>query len=115
MGKEGGEKDARVAPAPRDPLKSRGLASENPDITSRWTRPPQLVGWTVGIRTPLSDGIVLTIGFGGRRRPDVVFGWGPDVGAFGDFLQKNPRSVALDGIAGGLEGPEDETKKRNNV
>ena len=30
--------------------------------------------WTVGIRTPLSNGIVLTMGFGGRRRPDVVRG-----------------------------------------
>ena len=44
---------------------------------------------TVGIRTPLSDGIVLTIGFGGRRRPDVVLMVGhPGVVWFSGFLSK---------------------------
>ena len=107
--------------------------------------------WTVGIQLPLSDVQVLTMGFGGRRRPDlvsidtptqafsgfrrksrtmsakekakhfrgaimrafyrvailrgrrrpdVVFGWGPDVGAFGDFLQKIPAAPLLAALRG---------------
>ena len=43
--------------------------------------------WTVGIRTPLSNGIVLTMGFGGRRRPDAV-PIGALIQAFSGFRQE---------------------------
>ena len=70
-GKKIGEKNRLGAGAPKDP-KSRGLASESLPAYPAVDTAAAIGARTVGIRTPLSDGIVLTIGFGGRRRPDVV-------------------------------------------
>ena len=70
-GKKIGEKNRLGAGAPKDP-KSRGLASESLPAYPAVDTAAAIGTQTAGIRTPLSDGIVLTIGFGGRRRPDVV-------------------------------------------
>ena len=73
-GKKIGEKNRLGAPAPKDP-KSRGLAPESLLTYLAVNTAAAIGAWTAGIRTPLSNSIVLTMGFGGRRRPDVVFGW----------------------------------------
>ena len=70
-GKKIGEKNRLGAPAPKDP-KSRGLASESLPAYPAVDTAAAIGTQTAGIRTPLSDGIVLTIDFGGRRRPDLV-------------------------------------------
>ena len=70
-GKKIGEKNRLGAPAPKDP-KSRGLALESLPAYPAVDTAAAIGGGTVGIQLPLSNAHVLTMGFGGRRRLDVV-------------------------------------------
>ena len=63
-GKKIGEKNRLGAPAPKNP-KSRGWAPESLPAYLAVDTAAAIGAQTVGIRTPLSNGIVLTTGFGG--------------------------------------------------
>ena len=57
---------------PPRPPKVAPWASENPKYYPAVDTAAAIGAWTVGIQLPLSDADALTMGFGGRRRPDQV-------------------------------------------
>ena len=71
-GKRMGRKGRSVGSRPPRPPKVAPWASENPKYYPAVDTAAAIGAWTVGIQLPLSDADALTMGFGGRRRPDQV-------------------------------------------
>ena len=71
-GKRTGRKGRSGGYRPPRPPKVAGVGFGEPQYYHAVDTAAAIGAWTVGIQLPLSDAHVLTIGFGGRRRPDVV-------------------------------------------